>query len=174
MAIEIRPARPSEYPETGDLTRRAYVEFAPPGDEGWQGYLDELADAAGRAKRALVLVAVEDSAILGTATIELARRIDPEDPPLRPEEAHIRMVGVDPAARGRGIGRALMEACLAEARARGKTLVTLHTTKWMTAAQRMYESMGFVRGPDRVFESGFRLMSYSLPIGEVSSGQEAR
>jgi ribosomal protein S18 acetylase RimI-like enzyme len=87
---------------------------------------------------------------------------------------------VDPSARGKGIGRALMDASLAEARDRGKTLVTLHTTKWMTTAQRMYESMGFERGPDRVFESGFRLMSYSLRLneaaveGEAGSDQKAR
>ena len=112
-----------------------------------------------------MLVAVEDGRVLGTATLELGGRVDADDPPLRPEEAHIRMVGVDPGARGRGIGKALMEACLSEARAGGKTLATLHTTRRMTTAQRMYESMGFNRGPDRVFSDGFVLMSYSLPIG---------
>jgi len=166
VAIEIRPARPEEYDDAGDVTRRAYVEFAPPEDSDWDSYLDELADVAGRVDRTLVLVAVEGDRILGTATLELDRRIDDEDPPLRPEEAHIRMVGVDPSARGRGIGRALMDACLEEARARGKTLATLHTTIRMKTAQRMYESMGFTRGADRVFPSGFVLMSYSMPIGD--------
>ena len=115
---------------------------------------------------ALVLVAVEDDRVLGTATLELGQRIEPEDDPdLQRGEAHIRMVGVDPDARGRGIGRILMEACLREAREAGKTFVTLHTTPWMKVAQRMYESMGFLREPeaDRVFES-FTLLTYSLPL----------
>jgi ribosomal protein S18 acetylase RimI-like enzyme len=166
VAIEIRPARPDEHDAAGDVTRRAYMEFVQPGDSDWESYLDELADVAGRVDRTLVLVAVEGDRILGTATLELDRRIDDEDPPLRPEEAHIRMVGVDPSARGRGIGRALMDACLEEARARGKTLATLHTTARMKAAHRLYESMGFTRGADRVFPSGFVLMSYSMPIGD--------
>ncbi len=165
MGIEIRPVRPNEYAAAGDVTRRAYAEFVRPEDADWESYLAELGDVVGRADRTLVLVAVEDGDILGTATLELDGRVDDEDPPLRPGEAHIRMVGVDPSARGRGMGRALMDACLDEARSRGKTLITLHTTARMKAAQRMYESMGFTRGADRVFPSGFVLLSYSMPIG---------
>jgi ribosomal protein S18 acetylase RimI-like enzyme len=115
---------------------------------------------------ALVLVAVEGGRVIGTATLEIADRIEPEDdPPLAPHEAHVRMVGVDPAARGRRIGTMLMEACIEGARAAGKTLVTLHTTTWMTAAQRMYESMGFQRKPeaDRVFEK-LVLLTYWLEL----------
>ena len=165
MAIEIRQARPEEYDEAGRVTELAYREFAPPGDEGWDGYLRRLADVRGRAGRTLVLVAVDDGRVLGTATLELDQRIEPDDDaPLGPGQAEVRMVGVLPKARGRGIGRALMDACLREARAAGKTLVTLHTTKRMRTAQRMYESMGFERGPDRVFENGFVLLSYSLPL----------
>ena len=157
--------RPDEYAAAGEVTRRAYQEFVRPGDADWEDYLGELADVPARIDRTLVLVAVEDGRILGTATLEDDRRVDEDDdPPLRPEEVHIRMVGVDPAARGRGIGKALMEACLDEARRRGKTLVTLHTTARMKTAHHMYESMGFTRGSDRVFPDGFVLMSYSLPL----------
>ena len=145
---------------------RAYREFARD-DEGWWSYERRLADVSGRATVALVLVAVEGGRVIGTATLETGERIEPEDdPPLAPHEAHVRMVGVDPAARGRGIGTMLMEACIREARAAEKTLVTLHTTKWMKAAQRMYESMGFERKAeaDRVFESGLVLLTYWLPL----------
>jgi hypothetical protein len=54
-----------------------------------------------------------------------------------------------------------LEACATEARARGKTLLTLHTTERMTVAQRMYESMGFVREDDRTFPDGFSLLTYA-------------
>ena len=112
-----------------------------------------------------MLVAVEGGRIVGTATLELQHRVEPEDdPPLAPGQAEIRMVAVHPEARGRGIGRALMEACLREARAAGKTIVTLHTTRRMDVARRMYESMGFRRGADRVFDDGFVLLSYSLEL----------
>jgi ribosomal protein S18 acetylase RimI-like enzyme len=89
-----------------------------------------------------------------------------DDPVLPQDMASLRMLGVDPAERGRGIGRALIEACIAESRARGKTLFVLRTTERMTAAHRLYESMGFERDLDRdlVFDDGFRLIAYRLPI----------
>ena len=153
---------------------RAYREFARD-DEGWRSYERSLADVRGRARSALVLVAVEGNRILGTATLETGDRIEPEeDPPLAPHEAHIRMVGVDPDARGRGIGKMLMEECLRRSRGAGKTLVTLHTTSWMKAAQRMYESMGFERHSeaDRAFER-FTLLTYWLPLEATKRAADA-
>ncbi|MBI4261434.1 MAG: GNAT family N-acetyltransferase [Actinobacteria bacterium] len=164
MAIEIRPVTPEEHVEAGEVTALAYREFAREDDPDWEAYLDHLADVAGRAERSLVLVAVENGRILGTATLELGQRIDDDDPPLADDEAHVRMLGVHPEARGRRIGRMLMEALIEEARARARTLVTLATTRRMEVARRMYESMGFVRGEDSVFPDGFVLLTYSLRI----------
>jgi GNAT superfamily N-acetyltransferase len=170
MTIEVRPVTPDEYEEAGAVTSLAYREFVKPGEADWERYLDEIADVAGRAPRALVLIAVEDGRILGTATLELAARIDDDDPPLRGDEAHIRMLGVHPGARGRGIGKLLMDAVKDRATREGKTLLTLHTTRRMRAARAMYEGMGFTRLADRVLESGFVLLSYSLPLTRTQVG----
>jgi len=59
--------------------------------------------------------------------------------------AGIRLLAVAPAHRGAGLGRALTERCLDEARARGKPAVVLHTTRAMATAWRMYERLGFTR-----------------------------
>ena len=74
------------------------------------------------------------------------------------------MLGVDPAARARGVARALMEASEARARAAGKTFMTLHTTQRMQAAQSMYERLGYERLEDRVFPDGFVLLSYTKTL----------
>ena len=74
------------------------------------------------------------------------------------------MLGVDPGFRRRGVARALMERCIDESKASGKTVLTLNTTHAMTAAQEMYESLGFVRQPDEVHPDGFVLLSYSMPL----------
>ena len=170
MTVEVRDVRPDEYAEAGRVTADAYREFATKGRD-WDGYLRRLADVADRVRRTRVLVAVEEGRILGTLTLELDGRTDEgahdrEAEPLAPGEAHVRMLGVAKDARGRGIGRLLMDACLAEARRAGKTFVTLNTTERMTAAQSMYESMGFERGEDWVFDDGFVLLSYSLRLDE--------
>lgn len=175
VTVEVRPARLDELEEAGRVTALAYQEFARPGEPAWEEYLARIADASARARRAVVLVAVEDGRILGSATLELNARIDEDDPPLAPDEAHIRMLGVDPGARGRGVARALMDGCFDLARREGRTRMTLHTTHRMEAAQRMYERMGFERLADRVFPDGFVLLTYQRPIDpERSTGPADR
>jgi len=164
MTIDVHEARPSEYAEAGSVTAAAYREFVRPNDPSWEDYLARIADIGSRADRATILVATKDGRLLGSATLELDGRIDESDPPLLAEEAHLRMLGVDPSARRLGVARTLMEACLSRATESGKTLMTLNTTKRMQAAQRMYESLGFVRGEDRVFPDGFVLLTYSMRI----------
>lgn len=164
VAVEIREARPVEFEETGAVTALAYREFVEPGDADWEEYLEHIADVPARAPNTTILIAVENGRILGSATLELGERIDDDDPPLAPGEAHIRMLGVHPDARGRGVARALMDACFEAARAADKTLMTLHTTHRMKIARSMYERMGFERTADRVFPDGFVLLSYRKPV----------
>lgn len=158
----VRPARPEEHAEIGRVTALAYREFA--NSESWDRYLQMIADVDARAGVGIVLVAVENGRILGSATLELDQRIEADDPPLPPDEAEIRMLGVDPGERGRGVARAIMDACFAHARGAGKTRMRLHTTERMKVAQTMYEAMGFERLPDRVFPDGFVLLTYEKSI----------
>jgi ribosomal protein S18 acetylase RimI-like enzyme len=142
--IAIRKLRDDEWDAAGAATAEAYVEHEP-GDGSWGGYLRRIADVATRSRRALVLVAEVDGTVAGTATLELDQRIDPASShaPLAADEAHLRMVGVVPSMRRRGIGRRLVLAAIAAARDHGKTRMTLDTTAKMTAAQRMYQELGF-------------------------------
>jgi len=163
MAIITREARPEDHAEAGRVTAEAYREFIPPGGDGdWERYLTRLADVGERARRTTILVAIEEDRIIGCVTLELESRVrdGDGDEPLEPGEAHIRMLGVDPAARARGAGARLMEECETRARAAGKTFVTLHTTTKMLAARRMYERLGYVREADRIFPDGFVLLGY--------------
>ena len=160
MAIEVRRALPAEYDEAGWVTALAYREFVRPEDGDWNDYLDRIADVRDRAGRTVVLVAVEDGRILGSATLELEGRTEEGEPPVPPDEAHLRMLGVHPDARRRGIARMLMDASVEEARRAGKRRLTLNTTRRMRAAQSMYEALGFERLDDRVFPDGFVLLGY--------------
>jgi ribosomal protein S18 acetylase RimI-like enzyme len=164
--MDIRPLRPEEFDEAGAVTAAAYREFAPGGASPNPDYVLRLADVRTRAGYAVVLGAFEKNRILGTVTLELDRRIPGGHPrpPLDPEQAHVRMLGVDRSARRRGVGRSLMQACLDEARRAGKGRLTLETTETMTAAQHLYESMGFVRGRDQVYDDGFRLRTYEYRL----------
>jgi ribosomal protein S18 acetylase RimI-like enzyme len=171
--VLIRKAGPAEYAEAGRVTASAYRALLRPDDdlEDWESYLGRIADVADRARRTLILVAVIGEAIVGSATLELDGRTEEDDDPLDPERAHIRMLGVDPAAQGRGAGRALMRACEERARAAGKARITLHTTERMQVAQRMYEALGYERSEDHVFPDGFRLLGFEkeLPLTDPTA-----
>lgn len=163
--IEVRTVRPDEYASAGEVTARAYQEFAPPEMPEWHAYLGRIADVAGRADRTTVLVAIVDGTIAGTATIELDQHIEPNwRDPIAPDQAHLRMLGVEPRFRRRGIGRALMEATFDLARAHNRTRVTLETTAQMEAAQRMYESMGFIALGRNEVQPGLTFLSYELQL----------
>ena len=58
-------------------------------------------------------------------------------------DAYIEELYVAPAQRGRGIGRALLEAALDTARRAGATRLELGTAETDTAARALYESCGF-------------------------------
>jgi len=57
----------------------------------------------------------------------------------------IRMLVVDPAFRGKGLGRVLSTACVARAKRDGSPIIALHTSPIMTVALPMYLRMGFVK-----------------------------
>ena len=162
-APTIRVAEPAEYDAIADVLLAAYGELD---DPEFPGYRRELRDVATRAASCPVLVAVDASGVvIGTVTY-----VPGPDTPLsegeRDGEAGFRMLAVDPAAHGRGIGRALARSCIDRARSEGRTAVHLYTRPSMKAAHRLYESMGFERDRSRdwEFEPGEWLWSYFLAL----------
>ncbi|MDB4984979.1 MAG: acetyltransferase [Myxococcaceae bacterium] len=69
-------------------------------------------------------------------------------------EAELHLLAVDPAARGQGIGAALVRAALKFARSEGWSQIVLSTQKQMTIAQAIYAKAGFKRVADRDWNRG--------------------
>jgi ribosomal protein S18 acetylase RimI-like enzyme len=83
-----------------------------------------------------------------------------------PDEAEIRALAVLPAARGEGLGRALLGSALDRAARAGARRMVLSTEPAMKAAHHLYESAGFRRIPERDWSpvSGLTLLVYGLDL----------
>lgn len=144
QGVDVRPARPDELEAAGEVVAQAYLNdlrVSP-----W--YAQRLRDAASRAQKARLLVAVsaDEGAVLGSLTY--ARGGNQYAQLAGPDECEIRMLGVAPAARGRGVGELLLRSAMAQGVADGAVRMVLSTQTDMWAAQRLYERLGFSRRPD--------------------------
>ena len=143
--VEIRQVRAEEYQNAGRLVVAAYRAL--PGSHLSDEYAALLADVARRAAEAEVLVAI-DGELVGCVTF-VPDGSSPWAELLEESEAGIRMLAVLPIAQGRGIGRALLDACVSRARQLERGALLLHTTPWMSVAQHLYETASFERFPER-------------------------
>jgi GNAT superfamily N-acetyltransferase len=137
----IRLAEPAEFDDVGRLTVDVYL------GDGFLAadnpYTAVLQDAAARAAGAELWVADLDGAVVGTVTF------CPPGSPYRQvaseAEGEFRTLAVAAAARGRGIGRQLVDHCFARCRSLRLRELVLLSQQTMTAAHRLYAATGFVR-----------------------------
>jgi DNA-binding MarR family transcriptional regulator/N-acetylglutamate synthase-like GNAT family acetyltransferase len=85
------------------------------------------------AKHERAWVAERDGEVVGSAFITRAS----------PEVAQLRLLYVDPSARGLGLGRRLVDECIRFARAKGYKTLMLWTHDILVPAVRIYEAAGF-------------------------------
>jgi len=159
-ALTIQPALPEEYDALGKMLVAAYAALPgmPPPDEQ-PDYYAMLANVGGRAaKPALtVFVAIDNAGrLLGSIDFidDMTQYGSGGTASAVTDAAGIRLLAVDDAYRGKGVGKELTSFCIERARAIGKNRLVLHTTRVMQAAWVMYEGLGFVRFPDIDFRQG--------------------
>jgi ribosomal protein S18 acetylase RimI-like enzyme len=92
-----------------------------------------------RTTRDDVLVAELDGEVAGYVSLGRATELRASDHVLQ-----VTGLAVDPERQGRGVGRALVEAAIAEARRRGARRLTLRVLGPNQTARRLYDACGFV------------------------------
>ena len=87
-------------------------------------------------------------------------------------ETEMHLLGVKPEFRGHGLGRTLVAAAIDDATRSGSSKMLLWTQATMHAAQRLYESSGFVRAPSRDFSrAGRDFKMYEKDLGIDTSSR---
>lgn len=172
--IHIRRATEDDYAAIGRLSVAAYRADGQL-TAGGSNYGKVLADVASRAEAGELLVATDASGqVLGSVLFVLPGSHYAELS--RPGEAEFRMLAVDPAAQGRGVGQALVEACIDRARAHGASAIVICVRDFSKPAQRLYARLGFRRVPELDWEplAGVRLLALRLDLAEAATGDDQR
>ncbi|MCF8278558.1 MAG: GNAT family N-acetyltransferase [Flavobacteriales bacterium] len=83
--------------------------------------------------------------------------------------SYIRMVGVNPAFRGNGIGKKLTRLCVDLAKETNESVVALHTSEFMHPAMYIYEGIGFEKVRELAPLYGNQYWLYKLQLADWST-----
>ncbi|HEV8409405.1 MAG TPA: GNAT family N-acetyltransferase [Gemmatimonadaceae bacterium] len=148
-AITIRPATLADMPKAGqlgallvrehhDFDPERFIPATPQTEHGYAAYLATQLDEPG----VVILVADDGGSVMGYTYAGIEGR---DYMALRGPAAALYDIVVDPARRGEGIGRKLLDATIAALSGRGVPLALLSTAERNEPAQRLFARAGFRR-----------------------------
>lgn len=151
----VREAEPAEHTGVGELLDAAFTTGCWVTPE-YRAHLHRVAE---RAATWHVWVATDPGSPELLAAV-LTPRLEHYDRP----DFTFSVLGVGPAGRGRGLGRVLVDHALDLGRQAGFARVAIRSSPQMTAAHRLYLSLGFSRRVEdelAVVDSGQRLYAFT-------------
>lgn len=120
---------------------RIAADYDPPRDTGW------IAEVDGRRAGCVFYVRKDDTT------------------------GQLRMLLVEPFARGLGLGRLLVDECLRHARADGRERVVLWTRDCLTSARRIYQAAGFrLDSEEKGMENGIEVTEQMWSLDLTATG----
>jgi ribosomal protein S18 acetylase RimI-like enzyme len=133
--IELRPAAASDEEALAAIDRATWSSVsspAPPPGKGWTFFDDRMRPED-------VVVALDEGEVAGYVRLQPVSSLASTNHVLQ-----VNGIAVDPARQRRGVGRALVDAAIVEARRRGARRLTLRVLGANEGARQLYESAGFV------------------------------
>ena len=121
--------------------------------EIWKEYLANIKSSVDNPDVNKILVAKSDQNILGTLQLFQSSEKAYAKPELEIYSPIIRLLGVHPHARGRGVAQALLTASVSYAKEKGAASLYLHSSDRMHQAIRLYEWFGFKRDRTKEFQN---------------------
>ncbi len=164
--LRIRDAKPDEREAIRALTLAAYAQYATiMAPTAWPGLQEAILGGLAAEADADKLVAELGGELVGSVFLfpPAEGGADGGGRMVWPE---LRLLAVAPEARGRGIGAALVRACVERARRSGAEAIGLYSSASMRAALHLYERLGFTRAPEYDFQppGGELVMAFYMPL----------
>lgn len=149
----VRDARDGDRDAIRDLTLSAYAEYANVmSPDSWAGLSGAVEAALASSDPMQRIVADDHGILIGSVLLYPPATRAYGDLAGELSTPELRLLAVSHAARGRGVGRALVDECIRRARRDGATALGLHTSGSMAVAMQLYRRMGFERAPELDFQ----------------------
>jgi len=140
LAFKVRDYRETDASHVDRVALVAFAQFSSQYSD-WPAMAAAVGQMSALASAGEIVVAEHEGRIVGAVAYI---------PPGRPKATYfqqswpiMRMLVVEPSAKGNGLGRALTDECLRRARRDVSPVIALHTRPIMTIALPMYIRMGF-------------------------------
>jgi ribosomal protein S18 acetylase RimI-like enzyme len=156
----IRNAQPTEFDAIGRLMVDVYSQlegFPKPLEQpAYYKLLANIGDFTAKPEAELLVAVTSENKIIGAVVYfgDMQHYGSGGAATGEKNTAGFRLLAVDPASRGLGIGKLLTEACIEKARSSKRSQVIIHSTKAMETAWKMYGRIGFERSKDLDFLQG--------------------
>jgi len=138
----IMPFTPGDTDEVNTVALEAFAQYQGTFSD-WEVLTRGVGAMASLAADAEIIVARQDDGKLVGAVAYVPPRHMPRADFFDSDWPIIRMLVVNPAARGLGLGRKLTQACIDRAQRDGAAVIALHTSPAMAAALGLYLRMDF-------------------------------
>jgi len=161
-SVRLRDFSPEDAGQVDALALRAWDEYQAHYLD-WDATKKTIGNMSTLAETGRIILAEIDQNICGAVAY-----MPPESPRadfFEMDWAIIRMLVVDPATRGHGIGRKLTDMCLSLAHQDKVQTIALHTNEMMKAALPMYVRMGFERVTTAPSPTSLDFGIYTLNLG---------
>jgi ribosomal protein S18 acetylase RimI-like enzyme len=171
--VTIRDFHPDDAPAVNAIALAAFQQYQGHYDD-WPAFLQSVGAMSTLAQTSELIVTLAEGRIAGAVGYVGPGR--PKPAQFDPRWAIIRMLVVDPAARGRGLGRALTLECVRRAGRDRAAVIALHTSPFMTVALEKYLQLGSSLTRKARPSSGRRprSMSSNLRRGRLASAHPRR
>jgi ribosomal protein S18 acetylase RimI-like enzyme len=167
----VRKAQPAEFQEIGELMVAVYSKLEGfPKEKDQPAYyqlLRNVGDLTKKPETELLIAVAPEGRIAGAVVYfgDIRHYGSGGTATSEKNTSGFRLLAVDPAYRGQGIGKLLTIECIKKSKDKNLHQIIIHSTRAMQIAWKMYEGLGFQRSPDLDFMQGeLEVFGFRLPI----------
>ena len=147
--IFIEPLRLMDKADYANMLLESYMQYKEvyPNEDAWLHYANDIVTSVNLPTVERILTAKVGGEIVGGLHLFTDSEKAYARKELNINSTIIRLLGVHPKGRGKGIAKKLLNESIAFAKARGDEYIYLHSTYMMETAIALYRKLGFVDYP---------------------------